>query len=217
MTALYERYRPANMEEVVGQPATVRRLLFLRQREGWLGQVFLFAGPSGTGKTTMGRIIAADVADEFSTWEIDAQDLTVEMLREWERGCSFRTLGGRGYAFIVNEFHNARGPIVSRLQTVLEDRHVQKNSTWVFTTTEIGQRRLFDSKVDAAAMLSRCMCFELADEAENLVQYAKYVQAVARQEELDGKPLEAYITLLDECNLNVRQALQHVASGGMME
>ena len=217
MTALYERYRPHSLDEVAGQDKLKRRLLLVRERQGWLGQVFLFAGPSGTGKTTIARIIAEDVAGEFATWELDAQDVSMDLVRHWEESCQYRPIGGRGYAFIINEFHNASSKVVSRMQTILEDTYVQKNSTWLLTTTHVGQRHLFDRKLDAAAMFSRAMCFEMDLSVETLCDYARWVQAVAQAECLDGKPLEEYVTLVvDRCEGNVRQALQEIASGAML-
>jgi replication-associated recombination protein RarA len=217
MSALYDKYRPATLEQVAGQDRLKKRLLLVKERFGWLGQVFLFAGPSGSGKTTISRIIAAEVADDFSTFEVDAQDVALETLRDWESRCQMRPLGGKGYAFVINEFHNASSRVVSKMQTLLEEPRVMKNSTWLLTTTHIGQRHLFDKKLDAVAMFSRCLCFELDVSIETLCAYSQYVQDVARAECLDGKPIEDYVDLVvDRCQGNVRQALQAVASGEML-
>jgi replication-associated recombination protein RarA len=189
----------------------------MQEKFGLLGQVFWLAGPSGTGKTTIARLIAAECADEFATEEVDAQDVTLDTLREWERRCSIRPLTGQGYAFIVNEAHGLSSRVVSRLQTVLEDRYVSKNSTWVFTTTLVGQKRLFDSKLDACPFLSRAVCLELEFTSAEAMAFANRVQQVAVTEGLDGKPLDAYVQLILECKGNMRQALQRVASGEMLE
>jgi replication-associated recombination protein RarA len=215
---LYEKYRPATLDGVAGQERIKRRLLLVKEREGWLGQVFLFAGPSGTGKTTLARIVAAEVADDFATHEVDAQDVGLDTLRRGEEHCHCRPLGGMGYAFIINEFHNASSRVVSRLQTLLEEPAVCRNSTWLLTTTQIGQRHMFDNKLDAAAMLSRAICFEFEADSETLATYALMVQEIARQEGLDGKPIEDYVALVvDQCRGNVRKALQLIASGAMLD
>ena len=57
MTALYRKYRPQNFDEVVGQEAVVRTLKNAIGA-GQVRQAYLFAGPRGTGKTSMARILA---------------------------------------------------------------------------------------------------------------------------------------------------------------
>src|SRR5438067_13154844 len=57
MAALYRKYRPQTFEEVVGQEAVVRTLKNAITA-GAVRQAYLFAGPRGTGKTSMARILA---------------------------------------------------------------------------------------------------------------------------------------------------------------
>ena len=155
---LYERVRPTTLDGVAGHGKIKRQLERLRDVSGWQGQVFYLVGPSGLGKTTIGRIIAASVADPIATTEIDAQDLTMEFLREAERTASFRPLGGKGWAYLCNEAHGMSGKVVSRLQTVLESPQIQKNTTWIFTTTDSGNQKLFDN-MDACPFLSRAKTY----------------------------------------------------------
>ena len=57
VTALYRKYRPQDFDEVVGQEAVVRTLRNAIERDQ-VRQAYLFAGPRGTGKTSMARILA---------------------------------------------------------------------------------------------------------------------------------------------------------------
>ena len=57
MTALYRKYRPQDFDEVVGQEAVVRTLQNALEHDQ-VRQAYLFAGPRGTGKTSMARILA---------------------------------------------------------------------------------------------------------------------------------------------------------------
>ena len=54
MTALYRKYRPLDFDEVVGQDAAVRTLRNAIERDQ-IRQAYLFAGPRGTGKTSLAR------------------------------------------------------------------------------------------------------------------------------------------------------------------
>jgi replication-associated recombination protein RarA len=215
MKPLYERFRPRTLDEVVGQDETVKRLKLIRDRTGFGGRVFWFSGPSGAGKTTMARLIAEDAADAYAIVEIDAARLTVEQLRDFERMCRMKPLGRGWHAFIINEAHNLSARVVSELQTVLEEPHVQNTSLWVFTTTTAGQQRLFDTKFDAQPFLSRAMMFELSLHGHEL-DFAQRVMEIARAEDLDGRPLCEYVDLIRRCKGNLRQALNAVESGEML-
>src|SRR5579884_2932368 len=57
MAALYRKYRPQSFDEVVGQEAVVRTLTNAIT-SGQVRQAYLFAGPRGTGKTSLARILA---------------------------------------------------------------------------------------------------------------------------------------------------------------
>lgn len=239
--ALYEKYRPQTLDDVVGQQKVVKRLKMMSDRNSgsggsggssasaaggnwdgypnphFGGQVFWISGPSGSGKTTLARIIAEMTCDGYAIIEIDASKLNVDTLRDFERSCQFRPIGKKGYhGFIVNEAHNLSGRVVSELQTVLEDSRVQLNSLWVFTTTTAGQQKLFDVKFDAVPFMSRCIRLELSPKGHEL-EFAERVQQIAQAEGLDGKPIEAYLELIRQCNGNMRAAIRAIESGEMMD
>lgn len=54
---LYRTYRPTTWEQVIGQEHVVRTLTGAL-KSGRVGHAYLFAGPRGTGKTTLARIFA---------------------------------------------------------------------------------------------------------------------------------------------------------------
>jgi DNA polymerase-3 subunit gamma/tau len=60
VAALYRKYRPQTFDEVVGQEAVVRTLTNAIE-QGKVRQAYLFAGPRGTGKTSLARILAKAV------------------------------------------------------------------------------------------------------------------------------------------------------------
>lgn len=56
--SLDTKYRPKTYNDVLGQKATIQTLKgFIKSDAGWR-QSYLFAGPYGSGKTTLGRIMA---------------------------------------------------------------------------------------------------------------------------------------------------------------
>src|SRR5437660_6757283 len=57
MAALYRKYRPQTFDDVVGQEPVVRTLRNAIANDQ-LRQAYLFAGPRGTGKTSLARILA---------------------------------------------------------------------------------------------------------------------------------------------------------------
>ena len=117
---LHEQHRPTTWADVVGQDKILARLQRLRAR-GLSGRSFWLTGQSGTGKTTMARLIAAEVASEWCIEEIDATDLSAARVRDLERQSRTYGIGEKtGRAYIVNESHGLNRATVRQLLTTLE-------------------------------------------------------------------------------------------------
>ena len=88
---LTEQYRPRSFDDVVGQDKIIQRIHALSKR-GLAGRAYWLSGQSGTGKTTIGRLIAQEVAGEPATNEVNARDVDMEYVQTMERQFSTRVL-----------------------------------------------------------------------------------------------------------------------------
>ena len=212
MVAIYEKFRPQSLDEFVGFSEAISRLETIRETVGLAGQVYWITGASGWGKTTLARIIAGLVATDIDIEEIDAQDLKLEMLDLWARRCSYYPQH-ESYAFIVNESHTLLPRTVSKLQTFLEEPHVQRNGTFLFTTTDRGHQHLFDTRMDAFPFLSRAIMLELELDPVTCLQMVDRLRYVETKIGLPARPDSEYHEMIVQSQGNLRQCLQAIASG----
>ena len=103
---LYQAIRPTKLSEVIGQEPVVEQLSKMLEG-GSLPHAILFSGPSGTGKTTLARILAKGVgASGIDIVEKNAaSDNGVDAIREIESRLPMKGLGGGKRVYIIDESH----------------------------------------------------------------------------------------------------------------
>ena len=171
--ALYRKWRPLLWDEVVGQQHIVRTLTNA-VRADRVGHAYLFAGPRGTGKTTIARLIAKAVnclnddpakrpcnecdhckavnENRFlDLIEIDAASNTsVDDIRDLRDKINFAPSQGKYKIYIIDEVHMLSTAAFNALLKTLEEP--PPHAIFVLATTEI-------HKIPAT-VLSRCQRHE---------------------------------------------------------
>lgn len=134
MKALYRKYRPLDLAEVVGQDQ-VTKPLANSLKNGKINHAYLFIGPRGCGKTSVARILAHKVnnfdyiaEDSYvDIIEIDgASNRGIDDIRELREKAAIAPTIGKYKVYIIDEVHMLTPPAFNALLKTLEEppRHV---------------------------------------------------------------------------------------------
>jgi len=211
---LCEQYRPKKWTEVVGQDKALAQIEAVKKR-GLGGRAYFISGQSGTGKTTIAKLLAAEIASDLYINEIDATTITPARLSDIEYEMSMYGWGKGGKAYIFNEAHGLSRPAMRQLLVLLE--RLPKHVMVIFTTTCENAVDMFEQKLDASPLLSRCQEINLS--RRDLAQpFAQRARDIAILEGLkNGQPIEEYVKLVRKHKNNMRAVLQAIEAGAMAE
>src|ERR671924_862438 len=196
MPALYRKYRPQDFDEVVGQEPIVRTLKNAIA-SGQVRQAYLFAGPRGTGKTSLARILAkalncaqgptpdpdkvchACVAiangTSLDVIEMDAASQRgIDDIREIRERVVLQPVEGRCKVYILDEAHQLTDAAWNALLKLIEEP--PPHLVFVFCTTDL-------AKV-LPTVRSRCQTFLFA--RPRLAELTKLLRHVVDGEKIDA-------------------------------
>ena len=196
MAALYRKYRPQSFEEVVGQEAVVRTLSNAIGTDA-VRQAYLFAGPRGTGKTSMARILAKCLncaqgptttpdgtchaccaiaaGTSLDVIEMDAASQRgIDDIREIRDRVVLQPVEGNYKVYILDEAHQLTDAAWNALLKLIEEP--PPHLVFVFCTTDL-------SKV-LPTVRSRCQTFVF--QRPRLQDLVKVLRQIADAEGIDA-------------------------------
>lgn len=120
--SLYLKYRPKNFGEVIGHKNITESISYLLNSNN-VPHAYLLAGPSGTGKTSIARIMAKELkADVSDIVEFNIANTTgIDFIRQLNDSAYISPMMGNSKVFILDEIQQLSPEGMNCLLKLLED------------------------------------------------------------------------------------------------
>lgn len=134
--SLHLKYRPASFAEIIGNEEVVGAISTLLADEENRPHSYLLHGPTGCGKTTIARIMAAELGCVGGDYrEIDSADFRgIDTVREIRKQSQFRPLEGPCRVWVIDEVHKMTNDAMNAMLKILED--TPSHVYFILCTTE---------------------------------------------------------------------------------
>ena len=133
---LYQKYRPSELSQIKVNSDLIQTLEGMLSDLQTCPHTFLFTGESGTGKTTLARIIANRLGCKGIDYtEMNMADLRgIDTVRDIISTCQFMPIEGNVRVWVLDEIHQVTGAAANSLLKILED--TPSHVYFILCTTE---------------------------------------------------------------------------------
>lgn len=120
--SLYNKYRPDSLNKVFGNESAIKSLKAVLEKED-KPHAFLFSGPKGCGKTTLGRIVKSHLGVSDTDFiELDSADFRgIDTVRAVRRNAGLGAMSGKYRLWLFDEVHQFSKDAQTALLKLLEE------------------------------------------------------------------------------------------------
>lgn len=199
--AWYQKYRPTNFEEIIGQDNAVQYLKNIIDKDkassGYdaINHAYLFTGSRGVGKTTLARLFARGLGTQSTDIiELDtASNRGIDEVKELREATLSRPIESKYKVFILDEVHMITTQGANALLKTLEEP-----TPWtIFILCTTDPDKLI------ATIVSRCQVITLDSPQVNTI--TQFLSRINREEKL-GLDTEVLTNIAESSHESYRDA-----------